>query len=270
MRIKSIEFKDYCGYDHAKFDLNRDFTCFHGSNGCGKTTVLNAITTLCSSLDFNDQQRLENSFRPNIRDGCKSFFVKGLFEHDGQEYEVILTEKGFLKNDILTKEWWRAGLTYFAKFDSESSTFCLHKDKWDEFKYAYESIMGFKIEPDFYDDIDESTGKVKGCYATGFFLDKPKGKVSLRRASAGEKKVAKSLSQVVNLPKERLPKIMLVDNLEMHVYHKRHLIMFEVIKKMFSGMQVVSTSHSTVVIDKYEPKTDLIDIESCDFKGEKA
>lgn len=267
MRLKKLELKDYCGYKHISFDLNRDFSCLYGPNGCGKTTVLNVITTLCSSLDFKDQQRLDRAFFPYIRDGAASFCVTGLFEHEGKDYEVVLTEKGFQKNEILKEKWWWAGMTYFAKFDADTRVFCLTKEKWPEFQSSYEEIVGFKVEPDFYDDIDDSTKKLRGCYATGFYIYKPQGKIPFERASAGEKKVAKSLSQIVNLPKERLPHIVLIDNMEMHVYYKRHLIMFDVMKKIFTGMQIVATSHSTVIVEKYEPRSDLIDVEET-LKGD--
>jgi len=251
--------RDYCGYRETTFDLNRDFSCFYGPNGCGKTTALNVIMTLCSSLDYRDDMRRKMALKPYIRDGAASFEVNGLFEHEGKEYEVVFTQDGFEKNEILNKEFWWPGLAYFAKFDADTRVFCLPSEKWERFKEYYDGIFGYNIEPDFY-EMDDGSGE-KETIVAGFYLYKPQGKVSFERASAGEKKAAKSLSQIVNLPDERLPNIVLVDNLEMHVYYRRHLTMFETVKNMFEGMQVISTTHSTVVVENYEPKTDLIDVE---------
>jgi len=278
MKIKTLHLVNYCGYSDVTFDLNRGFTCLYGPNGCGKTTVLTAVSSLCSSMDFTsdavtEDMRRKKFLEPNIKEGQKGFEVAGIFEHEGQDYEVILTHEGWKKNDILKQSWWWPGLTYFAKFDTETKSFCIHKDIWPRFKEAYEKIMGFEVEPDFYDDVDERTihkptaeRVIRGTYAINFWLNKSTGRIQQPRASAGEKKVAKSLSQIVNLPQNRLPQIVLVDNLEMHVYSKRHLIMFEVIKDIFKNMQVLATSHSTVIIEQYEPKTDLIDVEALIIK----
>ncbi len=260
MRIKKLELTNYCGGRNPVFDLNRDFTGLYGPNGCGKSTTLNAITTIGSNLYYGDPKRTRFQMQPYVRDGCSSFEVKGLFENEGKEYEVLFTEKGLQKSDILKTEFWWPGIVYFAKFDVDTRVFCLPEAKWEKFKNCYEGIFGYPVEPDFYDMKDPKTRQVE-VIATGFYLHKPQGKVKYERLSAGEKKVAKSLSQIINLPEERLPQIVLVDNLEMHVYYKRHLKMFETVKEMFKGMQIISTSHSTVVVEQYEPKSDLIDVE---------
>lgn len=267
MKIKSLELKDYCGYRQSSFDFDRQFSCLYGPNGCGKTTALNVIMTLCSSLDYGDPasdpmaaMRVKMALAPYIRDGCVSFRVKGVFEHEGKDYEVVFTDKGFEKNELIKSVFWWPGLVYFAKFDQDTRVFCLPEDRWAAFKLCYEAIFGYRVEPDYYTLTDPKT-KSKEIIATGFYLYKPHGKISFERASAGEKKVAKSLSQIVNLPAQRLPHVVLVDNLEMHVYYQRHLIMFDTIKKMFAKMQVIATSHSTIIVEKYEPKTDLINVE---------
>lgn len=279
LRIKRLYLENFRGYRKASFSFG-DFTCLIGENGGGKTTVLEAISLLCSSMDFGTEQDVvpsfgDNSWKPtitaetrartflkrNIRgiddvDGAKSFLVEGVFERDGKEYTATLCESGFKRNDLLSEKWWWVGLTYFARFDSEMNSFMLPIELWPKFAQSYETITGIKlgIETQF----DPGDGQI---VVDKFWLYKPNGRISSKKASAGERKIGKALSQIVNLPPERMPDLILVDNMEMHVHHKRHLIMFDEIKRLFEGRQIVATTHSTVVIDQYEPKSHLLDVE---------
>jgi len=275
MRLKSLSLTDYRCY--SKLDLHfGDFTCIIGPNGIGKTTILDAISLVSSSLDFNQEQaeaspggwvptvtgeqRLKAFLRKNIRNideinSCKSFEVKAIFEHENKPYEVILNESGFQKNELLKSKFWWSGITYFAKFDTDTNIFQLREDLWLKFKKAYEEITGFAIEP------GEIVSMVGYNIVSGFFMNKPGlGRVHCRKGSAGERKIAKTLSQVVSLEEDRKPHIVLVDNLELHLAEERHLKMIEGVKFLFEGMQIVATTHSHEIIHYYEPKKELIDV----------
>lgn len=279
LKINKLHLEDFRGYKVADFEFE-DFSCLFGPNGIGKTSILEAICLLCSSLDFGKDEtsevRMQSFLRKNIRNIdeplCKNkFLVSGEFVNDGEKLEVILTNKGFVKNEILSKPWWWHGITYFAKFDIDMVNFQLPMNLWPSFSSAYENITGIKVDPeeytieidnefetDIYGHIGNENGKK---YAVGFWMEKDGDRIHSRKASAGEKKIAKSLSQIVSLPVERMPHIVLVDNIEMHIYYKRHLIALEEIKKIFTGRQLVTTTHSTVIIDKYEQQSHLINLE---------
>jgi energy-coupling factor transporter ATP-binding protein EcfA2 len=285
VRIRHLSLRDFCGYQSADFEFG-DFACLHGPNGIGKTTVLNAISLLASSLDFSGDvggdtppdadgwsprvtaaQRLKSYLSKNVRfagetGGATSFLAEAMFEHDSKEYVVVLTEEGFKRNDIVGQPWWWTGITYFAKFDSDLVNFQLRHDLWDKFARSYEGITGIRIEPEVMVDTDLQDLGEDGRIVTGFFLYKGGLRFHSRKASAGEKKIAKTLSQVVNLEPSRMPHIVLVDNLEMHAHHKRHLRVFDEFKSLFGGVQVVATTHSTIVIEQYQPREHLIDVEA--------
>jgi len=276
MRLKSLSLTDYRCYPKLELSFG-DFTCLIGPNGIGKTTILDAISLVSSSLDFSQEQaevspggwvptvtgeqRLKAFLRKNIRnidevDACKGFEVKALFEHNKKEYEVILNENGFQKNEILKKKWWWSGITYVANFDIKTSTFQLREELWPKFKKAYEVITGFIVEPeDTY-----SMGKYN--LITGFFMNKPGlGRISYRRGSSGEIKLSKALSQIISMEEKRQPHIIICDEIEAHIHHSRHLMMVKELKDLFKGKQLIVTTHSLAIIQSYQPQEDIVDIE---------
>lgn len=299
MKIKRLKMTNYCGWREAEIAFD-EFAILIGPNGIGKTTILNAVASLCSSMDYaegitpkkedhieagdevgdeaeiaewvpsvNARARLRASLVKNIynyedKDAAAGFVVEGVFEREGKEYTVILTEDGFTRNDILGQPWWWPGLVYFAKFDSDMVNFQLRAELWPKFKKAYEGITGIEVEPEIYEDTDLKARGEPCDIVTGFWLNKQWGaqhtRVHSKRGSAGEKKIAKSLTQVLNLEDIRRPEIVLVDNLEMHVHYTRHLRMFDEVKDLFAGMQIVATTHSTEIITNYEPKDHIIDL----------
>ena len=281
MKIERLLFKDYRGFKDAEFSFG-DFACLVGPNGIGKTSILDAVSLLCSSLDFKDdkvgpggkwaptatgEQRLKAFLRKNIRgvddeNACKAFEVQGIFEHDGRKLEVILTQDGFAKNDVIKEPWWWAGVCFFAKFDVDMTNFQLRKALWDKFAKSWEAITGYPaVDPDIY--MVDKLAKVESDaeYVTAFHILKPTGKVHCRKGSAGEKKIMKSLTTIVNLEEERQPHIVLLDNATMHVHDTRHLAMIEVLKDLFKGKQIIATAHSSVIVEKYQPKEHIMDVE---------
>ncbi len=266
MKIKNIKLTNFKIFESLEVDF-RDFNMVIGNNGIGKTTLLNAVSLLCSSLDYQDPFRQKAALIKNIKNYATKeqskggFCAKAVFEHDKKDYEVILTQDGWFKNEILDQPWWNASLVYFARFDVDNGAFQLKKSLWPKFKKSYENIMGFTVDPDIYKDTDLELSGEECEIVTGFFLNKPQARSHLSNASGGERKVAKSLGQIVNLPQERLPHIIIADEIERQVDYRRHLNMIDEVKEMFKGMQIISTTHSETLRRDYHPKYDVIDLE---------
>lgn len=272
MKIRELVLKDFRGYEDLRLEFG-DFTCLVGPNGIGKTTILESISLLCSSLDFTDraahplaqniaaQARLKQYLIKNIRNineegECSGFYAKGLFEHDGKSYEVEINQDGWVKNELVNQPFWWSGICYSTRFDVDMANFQLRAELWDKFKKTWDAITAFPALSPEYMDIQ------KHKYVIGFKMDKPGGAVQCRKGSAGERKIMKALTQIVNLENERQPAIILADNIEMHVHYKRHLVMIDELKALFVNKQIISTTHSLPIIEKYEPKEDLVDIET--------
>lgn len=276
MRLKSLKLESYRGHPNTRLAFS-DFACLVGQNGVGKTTVLNAIALLCSSLDFKQiefeggpnemdmkvtaEQRLRQALAGHIRTGAKDFMADAVFEHEGKDYSVVLTKDGFAKNEILKSRFWWPGIYFMGRFDSDMVNFQLPHAQWAKFAQSYTAITGFLVEPDIYEDMDMKDMGLDGKVVCGFWLHKKMGKIYSKEASAGEKKLAKALTQVLNLEEKRQPHIVLVDNIEMHIHHTRHLQAVDEFKKLFAGKQLITTSHSLPIISHYEPKADILDLD---------
>lgn len=295
MQIKSLYLKDFRGYPEAEITFH-EFTCLFGQNGSGKTTILDAISLLCSSLDFSGQEadsapggfitsstafsptvsakaRMHGYLKKNIRnvetpEQAPGFLLSGKFEHEGKTHEAILNQEGFLKNEVTSHSVWWPGMVYFAKFDLSMVNFQLREDQWSKFKESYEEVTGYTVEPEIHVVAELEKKGLPSRIVTGFFLKKPTGTIYCRKCSAGEQKLAKAFSSILNLEDSRRPLIVLVDEIEKHVYSKRHLTMIKLCKKLFDGMQLIATTHSTPVIETYEPKDHLINVEQLFMKQE--
>ena len=83
--------------------------------------------------------------------------------------------------------------------------------------------------------------------------------------SDGEKKICALLKALCDPDYVYNTNIILIDNIEMHIYFKRHAKMFDALKHIFSKYQIITTTHSGTLIDhvndKYKGKY-LYDLET--------
>ncbi len=89
-------------------------------------------------------------------------------------------------------------------------------------------------------------------------------KVHFKRMSAGEKKIATLLRYLYNPTYIDNIDIILIDNLELHVYFKRHKAMIDKILSHFPEKQFIVTTHSETMIrhiDEIRGKNHLFDID---------
>jgi DNA replication and repair protein RecF len=95
--LKADFFKNY---DAVSLAFGNRINCFVGSNGAGKTNLLDAIFVLCSGKSYfnlTDQQLIKN--------GEMYFSVRGNFLRSGEEDEILVAlmrgkKKGIKRNDI--------------------------------------------------------------------------------------------------------------------------------------------------------------------------
>jgi AAA15 family ATPase/GTPase len=286
VKIKRIRMENYCGYEDMAFDFTqngsiKNFCAFYGPNGIGKSTVLSAINFLSMAKRIN-KFNTETMFRKLIfnRDYNPAYaafdkpkeilFLHGVFDEDGEEKKVVLSSKdGVIINELSDNPW---GSIYYIDVDKPISvnSFQLQCGMKDKFLDMAEVILGYKCElRDEVNALGEMVDSTKSedyvtdeLFYTNFVLYKEYSdvKVHFKRMSAGEKKIATLLRNLCNPEQMANSDIILIDNIEMHVYFKRHLNMINKIKEVFSDKQFLVTTHSGILVDKL-PSNELYDIE---------
>lgn len=83
MHLKDLHLINFKNYEETEVTLSEGVNCFVGSNGSGKTNILDAVyyLSMCKSyLNVLDRQ--------NIRFGEQFFSIRGDWERDGQSIEI--------------------------------------------------------------------------------------------------------------------------------------------------------------------------------------
>lgn len=83
--LKQLSLDGFKNYEHAKAEFCEEVNCFVGSNGAGKTNMLDAMYYLSFTKSFFNAQDQQN-----IRQGDELLAVEGLFIRNGSEEQVRL------------------------------------------------------------------------------------------------------------------------------------------------------------------------------------
>ncbi|MGZ5243488.1 MAG: DNA replication/repair protein RecF [Bacteroidia bacterium] len=100
MQLRSLKAEYFKNYDTVNLQFCEGINCFAGSNGAGKTNLLDAVYVLCngkSYFNLTDQQL--------IKAGEMYFSVRGNFLRLGEEEDILCAlmrgkKKGIKRNDI--------------------------------------------------------------------------------------------------------------------------------------------------------------------------
>jgi len=266
MKIKSLELEFFTGFESAKFDFYRSngsrkpICAFYGPNGCGKSTALEAIRMLGNILMYseraNDLLLRKLIYHPNYDPTLPHFMTSDndmrmaatFVDDEGNELRNEITSKGVTEDGefdgILSMEAPDMYSSYFVDADNQINTqkFQLPDINKDIFLDMARIVYGY--EPSLGKEIWTIEGDVKVLYWQDLVIKKGKTLVHYKSMSAGEKKVATLLRSICNPYSTRDSKVLLVDNIEMHVYFERHGKMLDIILDSFPDTQFVITTHS--------------------------
>lgn len=301
--LTKLHLQNFCNYDHHTFDFKKPdglpfrYICFFGPNGIGKTTLLEAISLLTMNQMGRDPAYIKRSLRKYVRnkdynpsyerisghkyknnmateyeDKLPEMIIEGTYEMNGESYIVRLTQNGFDRNDLAPVgngpgPWgddhllYRQRVAHFITSDSDLSLskFQLRRDQMKTFEEITSSIMRYPTEC----CVPSGVVPMDLEYCTDFVIHKGHHKIHYKRMSAGERKIAKSFSQLLNLTHDLeypdpgeiampgWPRILLLDNVEMHIYYDRHTKMVECLKRYFPQQQIIATTHSGVLIERH-------------------
>ena len=279
IRIKSIRFQNYKVFSDYTFDFVnsndsiKNFLCFIGPNGTGKSTILSATRMLFGNFSEMTTERLNFNLGRAVRhsNGYKDnsltnddFCITAKIQTDVvgcEEYEVVLNRNGFLKDHPIEIKENLYRLYFYTRFDQELQNFQLIRSQWGTFKNIFEAITGYKIKEKF--DVFSSSfdDKQKGLldkYVLAFTVKKPHETILHKECSDGERKIIKSFSTLLNL--EIKPQIIMTDNVEMHVESSRHLRLTKEMKSCFPDSQIFTTTHSYHISRNFTEREQIYDL----------
>ena len=116
------------------------------------------------------------------------------------------------------------------------------ENSWDGREDSYNKLKNDKRKVVFYQD---------------FILDKGDVKVHFKSMSDGERKIATLLRSLCDPAQMDRSDIVLIDNLEMHVFVARHAKMVKKLLEVFPTKQFIVTSHSAVLVGANDPDLNI-------------
>jgi DNA replication and repair protein RecF len=95
MFLKRLSLINYKNFSSQNFEFDAKINCFVGSNGVGKTNILDAIYHLAFSKSYFNPVATQN-----IRHGEDFFVIDGEFEKEGREEKVVCSLKKGMKKVV--------------------------------------------------------------------------------------------------------------------------------------------------------------------------
>ncbi len=289
IKLKSIKLKNYCGYRNFELDLTdgdsvRRWTMFFGPNGVGKSNFIRAVDLLARPKAFTLKKNIltfrKLKYHHDYISGAEPMYehvndlmMEGIFDVNGEDKRVVLEDniKGILfagrkvdkekgeisgvKVDELCSD--EQGVI-FIDADSRSmmTKFQILAEVKDQFVDFAETVYGYKC----YCPETAVTYDSGFKYITDFVIQKADGtRVHYKRFSDGEKKIATLISSLFKRAYKHSPNkedcdILLIDNIEMHIYWKRHMDLIQKMEEYFPEKQIIATTHSPIIIQNMDKK----------------
>lgn len=278
LKIKKLLLQNYTGYKDVEFDFTREegaykpICMFFGPNGCGKSTGLRAIETLGQAKQFagreSDLLFRKMTYHPNYDPTLPHFAeyqatmrIEGVFDAEGVEKRVVVTSNGVEINEL---EGFRNVAWIAADDPMNMKKFQIPGERSDLFLKIAEAIYGYKVSlgkavqtfekgwdgrKATYDQFVNGTvlGE-KIVFYQDFTLDKGAEIVHFKSMSDGERKIATVLRMLCDPAMMDKSDIVLIDNIEMHAYMRRHAPMVKSLVECFPTKQFIVTSHSPILV----------------------
>lgn len=277
-KLKTLYLKNYCGYRELFFDFTKDnswirHAVFFGPNGTGKSTLLDAVRLVSSPYENlarnTDLAFRKLTFHPDYEVDYQGFkpldhhmTIEAVFATEDGDKRVVIETDGVKLCELPKK---LHGHSYYIDADHPMNMrkFQIHEKYLKDFLEMAEIVYGMKCEVKRRVKL-EGSGKVdaKGVKIPGteesvytdFIIHKqyahePVTKVHFKTMSDGERKIATLLSYLYDPCYIDDRDIILVDNIEMHIYFKRHAPMYDKFLTSFPGKQLICTTHSQTLIN---------------------
>jgi AAA15 family ATPase/GTPase len=289
IKLKKLHLVNFCGYRDFEIDFTngadsiRQWTILVGQNGIGKSNFLHAIRLISNPWQYQSRQDSTMFFRkltyhPNYLPNYDGFIdhqndmlLEAEFIIDGETKRVVVRNTGEAETTGVVVNELPEGvknIAYYVDADNpinyqKFQIVDRHREPFLDFArevYGFECTLPndpLKVVEEYDPQVGEHVD-----FVTDFILTKFNNtQVHFKRFSAGEKKIATMLNTLFNFVYGSLENhILLVDNIEQHIYWKRHMKLLEKLSEHFSDRQIIATTHSPVIIDNVDKK-DLLDLD---------
>ena len=282
IKLKKIKLINYCGYRNFELDLTegdgvRKWAMFYGPNGSFKSTFLWAVELLSSPRKIIG--RLDNNlflrrltYHPNYNPSYIGFdklktnlYMEAIFSTDEGDKKIVL-ENNWDNKIGLTLNELPSNLISAASFidaDNPNNMYSFqingkNKDKFLDIVKVVYNLECYLPRESLVEEKDVEKNEDILLYAD--FVIKKYGNtlVHYKSFSDGEKKIATLISALFRRSEEN--DILLVDNIDQHLYFKRHMNLINKIEEHFPEKQIIATTHSPVIINSMDEKY-LYDLE---------
>ena len=268
--LQNIHLKNFCGYRNCSLSFSQNkiynpISVFYGPNGEGKSSLLQAIRLASNPYQFfgreNDMFFRKMIFQKNYDPTAEGYIspendllIKTEYiDIDGNTRSSTLDGRGVVESCLKKYNSDQEGWSLYCDVDHpmNMNKFQLYAKNKDLFIDLARDIYGFdakldkKVESKW---VDKNTKEVIQFYQN-FILDKKDIKVHFRRMSDGEKKIATLLRFLCDEIVFNPSKIILIDNIEMHIYFKRHSTLINKLVGLFPDRQFIVTTHSQTLIN---------------------
>lgn len=265
--LKSLQLSNFCGLKDAGFDFDPDrrpFSVFFGPNGTGKSTLMHAIriistprilrgrdnSTLFRKLTYNpDYDPTMAAYIPSS-EPCS---LHAVFETAGGGRARVEVHGGeLLVNELEESPPGGDGWAAYCDADHpiNMNKFQLPADQVDRFILLAGEIYGLPCSVGKKITTAESGEKVD--IYQDFCIQKGVTRVHHKRMSDGERKIATLLRHLCGKIPPSGRSMALVDNVEMHVYFRRHPRLVNALRQQFPETQFLCTTHSDGVLRSVE------------------
>ena len=275
VKLMKLFLKNYCGFRNTVFDfcvydkkqdssiyyeipndgVVKNFIALFAPNGLGKSNCLKAINYLGSAYQYKGREDdlifrkmvYHPDYDPTFLGFIKStehMEIKGIFNVDGEEKQVIIDENGVVLDELPIKDYPKEH-TYYIDADNpiNLARFQINVENSEIFLELAKDIYGFNC---YLDGILEDCGEK---YYTDFIIEKEDGtKVHYRRMSGGERKLAQLCDALCNPIWINNIDIITIDSLEKEVYFVRHAKMVNKLLEMFPNKQFIIATHSPILV----------------------
>lgn len=277
IKLKKIKLINYCGYRDFELDLTENgsvkrWAMFYGPNGSFKSTFLRAVELLSSPRTLRG--RLDNklflrrlTYHPNYQPTYVGFdvnktnlFMEAIFCTDDGDKRVVLEnnwdDRVGLTVDELPIDLISAAAFIDADKPNNMFSFQINEKNKDGFINIAESVYNLKCylpRDSLVSEYDpEEDNRIN--FFTDFIITKYGGNtlVHYKSFSDGEKKIATLIAALFRKSEEA--DILMVDNMFMHIYFRRHMQLITKVEEFFPNHQFITTTHSSVVVNEMDNK----------------